>query len=87
MNEKYSAKCDIWSAGCLLFFLTYGYHPFMDTKAHNTLVLIKKLTEEKEIALDPNTDPTIAKIISLTLIYTDKERASWRELWLSRLFA
>ena len=32
-------------------------------------------------------DPTIAKIIGLTLIYEDKERASWRELWLSRVFS
>ena len=89
-NEKYSFKCDVWSAGCLLYFIYFGVHPFMDSKAaraHNTLNLIKKLTENKEIVLEATTDPTIAKIISLTLIYEDKERASWRELWLSRLFA
>ena len=44
----------------------------MDSKAsraHNTLTLIKKATEDKEIELEQNTDPTIGKIISLTLIY------------------
>ncbi len=57
------------------------------SRAHNTLSLIKKLTENREIELDGNVDPTIAKIISLSLIYEDKERASWRELWLSRCFS
>jgi transcriptional regulator len=47
-------------------------------RAHNTLTLIKKLTENKEIEIEEGTDPTIAKIISLALIYEDKERASWR---------
>jgi fused-like protein len=44
MNEKYSAKCDVWSAGCLLYFIYYHEHPFMDPRAHNTLSLIKKMT-------------------------------------------
>ena len=80
-NEMYSFKCDVWSAGCLVYFIYYGNHPFMDvraSRAHNTLTLIKKLTENKEIDIEEGTDPTIAKIISLTLIYEDKERASWR---------
>lgn len=80
-NEMYSFKCDVWSAGCLIYFIYYGNHPFMDARvarAHNTLTLIKKLTENKEIDIEEGTDPTIAKIISLTLIYEDKERASWR---------
>ena len=41
----------------------------------------------KPIEVDASFDVTIGKIISLTLIYEDKERASWRELWLSRVFA
>ena len=49
MNEKYSSKCDIWSAGVLLYFIYYGEHPFMDSKAHNTLTKIKEMTEHKEI--------------------------------------
>ena len=80
----------MWSAGCLIYFIYYGNHPFMDaraSRAHNTLALIRKLTENKEIELEEGTDPTVAKIISLALIYEDKERASWRELWLSRCFS
>jgi hypothetical protein len=37
--------------------------------------------------LDASTDPTVSKLISLSLIYEDKERASWREIWLSRVFS
>lgn len=59
----------------------------MDSKPHNTLSLIRKLTEDKEIEIDQSFDLTIGKLISLSLIYEDKERASWRQLWLSRLFS
>lgn len=33
------------------------------------------------------TDPSLAKLISLCLVYEDRERASWHEIWLSRVFA
>lgn len=59
----------------------------MDKKVHNTLSLIKKRTESKEIELEKKTDLTIAQILQLTLIYEDKERASWRELSLCRTFS
>jgi len=44
----------------------------MDKKVHNTLSLIKKKTEKKEIELDKKTDPTIAQILQMTLVYEDK---------------
>jgi serine/threonine protein kinase len=86
-NEKYSFKCDVWAAGCIAYLLQFGYHPFLDSKPHNTLLHIKKQTEGKQIELDSSTNPTVAKLISLCLIYEDQERASWREIWLSRVFA
>lgn len=48
---------------------------------------IKKLTENKEIKLDNDTDITISRLIKQTLVYSDKNRASWRELHLSRYFS
>lgn len=44
----------------------------MDSRAHNTLALIKKMTENKSIEIDESFDLTIGKIISLALIYEDK---------------
>lgn len=43
-NQEYSAKCDIWSAGCLLFFIYYKYHPFIDSSIEGSLEKIKRLT-------------------------------------------
>jgi serine/threonine protein kinase len=71
-NEKYSFKCDVWAAGCLLYFFTFGLHPFFSSKAHNTLASIRKMTEKKELEIPGNTDPSIAKLLTLTLIYDDK---------------
>ena len=51
MNEKYSSKCDVWSGGVLLYFIYFGYHPFIDSKAHNTLIKIKEMTENKTIQI------------------------------------
>lgn len=48
---------------------------------------IKKLTENKQIKLDNDTDITISRLIKQTLVYSDKNRASWRELHLSRYFS
>lgn len=66
--------------------LSYGQHPVKDSTVEKTLIKIKTLTEGKEIALPNNSDPTIRELIRLSLVYEDKERASWRELWLHRFF-
>lgn len=86
-NENYSSKCDVWAAGCIAYLLAFGVHPFIDSKPHNTVLIIKKYTEGKEMEIPAGTDPTLAKLISLCLVYEDKERASWREIWLSRVFS
>lgn len=85
-NFPYSAKCDVWSAGCLLYFIYYGYHPFIQRTVQETLKKIKLLTEGKKIELSKDTHPEIKALLELTLVYEDHERASWRELWLSRFF-
>ena len=43
-NEPYSFKCDVWAAGCIAFLLSFGNHPFVDSKPHFTLQKIKALT-------------------------------------------
>ena len=46
-NKPYTEKCDVWAAGCLLYFLYYRFHPFMDSSIENTKEKIKKMTENK----------------------------------------
>ena len=35
-------KCDIWSVGCILFFLTFGKVPFVGENNHHIVKNIKK---------------------------------------------
>lgn len=62
-NEAYSAKCDVWSAGCLLFFISYGFHPFKENTVSQTLEKIKQLTKNKKIELDGDTDPVVQALL------------------------
>lgn len=43
-GEPYSAKCDVWSAGCLLYFLYFGRHPFFELTVPETVEKAKLLT-------------------------------------------
>jgi hypothetical protein len=36
------------------------------------------MTEEKEIKVDEGADLSIERFLKLTLVYTDKNRATWR---------
>lgn len=85
-DQMYSAKCDVWSAGCLLYSICEGGNPFAQ-KEKDIITCIKELMVNGQIRLKTkNSNPKICRLISLTLVFTEKERATWRELWLSRLF-
>ena len=72
MSMPYSAKCDVWSAGSLIYFLTFGKHPFLDLTVHNTLLKIQEMTMNKNLDLPLETDLTISKILQMTLKYEEK---------------
>ena len=41
MNVEYTSSCDIWSCGCILYFLLSGKTPFHDSTQSKTLERIK----------------------------------------------
>ena len=34
---EYTDKCDMWAAGCILYFMLYGYNPFSQNNAFQAL--------------------------------------------------
>jgi serine/threonine protein kinase len=68
----YSSKCDVWSAGCMLFLLVTGKHPFLESNVSKTIKMIEEKTMKKEIALpqEDQMDPTIRYAIKRCLVYS-----------------
>ena len=50
-GEPYSSKCDVWSAGCLLYYLYFGEHLFQGVNFEEILSKISKFMEEKEVSM------------------------------------
>ncbi|TXI93969.1 MAG: hypothetical protein E6Q33_01460 [Neisseriales bacterium] len=51
MGLPYSARCDVWALGCLVYSLYFGLHPFSEITVAQTLAKIKELTENKKIII------------------------------------
>ena len=83
-NHPYNSKADVWAAGCILYELAFGNHPFSCNNVSDTVEKIKKLTENGEIETPFPVDLRIKKILSMALQYDPKERATWREIKLCR---
>jgi len=68
-NQCYSAKCDVWSLGCLVYFLYYSVHPFMDKSVHDTVLKIEKMTKGKDIVIQQGTHPYVERLLKKCLKY------------------
>jgi calcium-dependent protein kinase len=42
LRGEYSEKCDLWSAGVILFVILAGYHPFYEEEEEG---IIKKIVD------------------------------------------
>lgn len=58
-SQAYSFKCDVWSAGCIVYFLTYRRLPFFSKKVSQIIISIKEKLENRDIEFPyiPNLPP------------------------------
>lgn len=85
MGKPYSSRCDVWALGCLIYFLYFGRHPFEEITVGQTLTKIQEMTDNKVIIIKDDIDKSIHQLLSMCLVFSDTERASWREISLSRV--
>lgn len=85
-GEPYGPKCDVWSVGILLFFMLYGYHPFIpkgeESKISNLSNLLKNI-ENKEILFTdkPARSQTVKNLLKNMLAKKEEERYSWSQIF------
>jgi serine/threonine protein kinase len=62
-DQSLWTKCDIWSVGCILFFLTFGKVPFVGENNH---YIVKNIKKGLSIAgLNQNWDDEIWSLLKL----------------------
>lgn len=72
-SQPYSFKCDVWSAGCIVYFLVYRKLPFFAKKVSQIIQLIKERTEGRDIELPyaPAATPELSYVIKRCLRYRE----------------
>jgi calcium-dependent protein kinase len=82
LKGNYDEKCDIWSAGVIMFILLSGYPPFYGEKDAEILAKVRKgafdfpTEEEDGIAFSPDAQDICRKMLTLD----DKKRPPAKEL-------
>lgn len=76
---KYNSKVDIWSLGCILYYLVYGRPPF--DKYQDVLSKIHAITNPRQtIEYPPLKNPTLMDCLKACLRYNPTDRPSAQEL-------
>lgn len=76
-EEKYSAKCDVWSTGILFYELLFKKVPWIGISKSDLLGNIK--TQDLEIPSKIN--ETTEDLLRKMLTFKDEERISWKEVY------
>lgn len=89
-GEKYSAKCDVWSVGILLFYMLYGFHPFIpkgeESKIGSLQQLLKNI-DMKDIYFPekPIRSQKVKTLLKNMLGKKEEDRCSWAEIFESEI--
>ncbi len=77
--NNYTSKCDIWSLGCILYFMVCNYYPFYS--AHNREYYIQQLKDNVTIPYDQEKwiNQLLYNLCSNMLIYDDNIRFSAKQ--------
>lgn len=78
-DQKFSAKCDIWSFGMMLYEMLYGKTPWTANSPYHLFQNIKKIP--LEFPSKPVRSQSIKDLLKQMLVVEDKERISWPEIF------
>lgn len=78
-DQKFSAKCDIWSFGMMLYEMLYGRTPWTANSPYQLFQNIKKIP--LEFPSKPVRSQSIKDLLKQMLVVEDKDRISWPEIF------
>lgn len=78
-DQKFSAKCDIWSFGMMLYEMLYGKTPWTANSPYQLFQNIKKIP--LEFPSKPVRSQGIKDLLKQMLVVEDKDRISWPEIF------
>ena len=75
VNEgKYDQRCDIWSAGIILYFMIYGTVPFLEKNILKLKSLVESKTKEVDLELPnyPEISPEVGAVLKGMIRYNQE---------------